>query len=106
MKPMSLSALCGSLLLPCLAFAQTQSEALAPVTSPTPIQDPKILKQARYDSIENDIAALIGAKRQMDLAPLGLVMYEVQDTLHRFNDSVKEEELTCPKLCRLNSILK
>ena len=98
MKPMSLPALCASLLLPCLAFAQTQSEALAPVTSPTPIQDPKILKQAPYDSIENDIAALIGAKRQMDLAPLGLVMYEVQDTLHRFNDSVKDGGADLPQI--------
>jgi hypothetical protein len=98
MKLMFLPALCGSLLLSCLAFAQTQSEAVAPVTSPTPIQDPNILKQRPYDSIENDVAALVGARRQMDLAPLGLVMYEVQDTLHRFNKTVEEGGADLPKI--------
>lgn len=98
MKHRFLPALCGSLLLPCLAFAQIESEAVAPVTSPTPIQDPKILKQDPYDSIENDIAALVGAKRQMDLAPLGLVMYEVQDVLHRFDDTVKNGGPDLPKI--------
>src|SRR5919198_1519827 len=98
MKPMFFPAFCGLLLLPCLGFAQIESEAVAPVTSPTPIRDPKILKQDPYDSIENDIAALVGAKRQMDLAPLGLVMYEVQDVLHRFDDSVKKGGAGLPEI--------
>jgi hypothetical protein len=98
MKPMFVPALCGLLLLPCLGFAQAQPEAAKPILSPTPIKDENILKQPPYDSIENDIAALVGQKRQMDLAPLGMVMYEVQDVLHRFDDSVKNGGPDLPKI--------
>ena len=98
MKPMFFPALCGLFLLPCLAFAQTQLDGAKPVASPTPIQDSNILKQAPYDSIENDIDALIGAKRQMDLAPLGMVMYDVQDALHRFKGTDPQERTGFPNL--------
>ena len=73
--------------LPGLTDAQNGPEARAALPSPTPIKDPNILKQGPYDSIENDIDALVGAKRQMDLAPLGLAIYEVQDALNRYSNS-------------------